>query len=70
MRLYTWTLQHFIFYKQLIWHLLSFNRTALMSDIKMYVTNGPMLSFMIVRRIVHGYMLLKLRRDKKGKKEI
>ena len=70
MRLYTWTLQYFIFYKQLIWHLLSFNRTALMSDIKMYVTNGQMLSFMIVRRIVHGYMLLKLRRDKKGKKEI
>lgn len=70
MKLYTWTLQHFAFYKQLILHLLSFNRTALMADIKTYVTNTSMLTFLLVKRVIHGYMLFKLRKDKRVTKEM
>ncbi|MBQ6217743.1 MAG: hypothetical protein IJK53_10215 [Erysipelotrichaceae bacterium] len=70
MRINTWTLQHFAFYKQLIWHLLSFNRTAVISDIKAYFSNTSMMSFLLLKRILHGYVLLKLRRDKKEKNEM
>lgn len=70
MKLYAWTLQHFAFYKQLIMHLLSFNGKALMVDLRSYVTNVSMMSFLILRRFLHGYVLFRLRKDKPEKKEI